>query len=160
MRCVSIIFSPFLLIPPPQVASSLSRGYTHLLQSSSLPPSLPPSLSLFCMHMHALTAKAYKQYLHVVLDLHNHTFVTSSTKYSMAIQFPTKISILFFGGGGAFNIIPFTWDDFRFSQCHSLPIILSLLSLQPLTCWLFLRSLIHTSSLDYLHIVWTRDRVT
>ena len=43
MRCVSIIFSPFLLIPPPQVASSLSRGYTHLLQSSSLPPSLPLS---------------------------------------------------------------------------------------------------------------------
>ena len=109
------------------------QGYIHI--SYRVPHSLSLSLSLFCMHMHALTAKAYKQYLHVVLELHNHTFVTSLTKHSMAIQFPTKISILFFLGGGAFNIIPYTWDDFRFSQCHSLPIIFSLLSLQPLTCW-------------------------
>lgn len=107
MRCVSIIFSPFLLklIPPPQVASSLSTD-TYTSPTEFLPPYLSPSF--FCMRMHALTAKAYKQYLHVVLNLHNHTFVTTSTKHSMAIQFPTKTSILYFFLGGGCNIIPFT----------------------------------------------------
>lgn len=118
MRCVSIIFSPFLLIPP-QVASSLSRD-TYTSPTEFLPPSLP----LFCMHMRALTAKAYKQYLHAVLHLHHHTFVTSSTKHSMAIQFPTKISILFLGGGGGkhltlFLLLEMIFDFHNATLCPS-----------------------------------------
>ena len=117
--CFHYFFSFPIKINSPSPSGFLpQQGYIH--SSNRVPPSLP----LFCMRMHALTAKAYKQYLRVVLDLHNHTFVTTSTKHSMAIQFPTNTSILFLGGGGAAcNIIPFTWDDFRFSQCHSLPII-------------------------------------
>ena len=96
------------------------QGYIHI--SYRVPPSLSLSLSLFCMHMHALTAKAYKQYLHVVLELHNHTFVTSSTKHSMAIQFPTKISILFFWGGEhltLFLILEMIFDFHNATLCPS-----------------------------------------
>lgn len=139
--------------PSPSGFLSAARIHTHLLQSSS---SL--SLSLFFLHAHrSLTAKAYKQYLHVVLNLHNHTFVTTSTKHSMAIQFPTKTSILyfFFWGGGEswqYSLLEMIFDFHNATLC---PSFLSLLSLQP---WMlvFLRSLINTSSLDYLHIyrVW------
>lgn len=122
MRCVSIIFSPFLLklIPPPQVASSLSTD-TYTSPTEFLPPYLSPSF--FCMRMHALTAKAYKQYLHVVLNLHNHTFVTTSTKHSMAIQFPTKTSILYFFWGGGdvtlFLLLEMIFDFHNATLCPS-----------------------------------------
>lgn len=117
--CFHYFFS-FPINSPSSSGFLPQQGYIHISS-----PSLSLSLSLFCMHMHALTAKAYKQYLHVVLDLHNHTFVTSSTKHSMAIQFPTKISILFFflGGGGKhltlFLLLEMIFDFHNATLCPS-----------------------------------------